>query len=49
MKSTSIDGLDVPYIRPCLVFVFSFTLFRDINENNELKLQLFYKQLALGI
>ena len=30
-----------------LVFVFSFTLFRDINESNELKLQLFHKQLAL--
>ena len=28
-------------------FIFSFTLFRDINESNELKLQLFYKQLAL--
>ena len=25
------------------------TLFRDIDENNGLKLQLFYKQLALGI
>ena len=24
-----------------------FTLFRDINESNELKLQLYYKQLAL--
>ena len=27
--------------------VFPFILFRDINESNELKLQLFYKQLTL--
>ena len=27
--------------------VFPFILFRDINESNELKLQLFYKQFAL--
>ena len=30
-------------------FVFSFTLFRDINESNGLKLKLFYNQLALEI
>ena len=28
---------------------FCFTIFRDINESNGLKLQLFFKQLALGI